>query len=216
MMQEHIEISEPPIGLENLYRVLFTKDALDLLAKLFLEFEHRINKLYCDRQIRKYELRASKNLPKFLNSKQRSDETWKVNPVPERLANRRLDLGDVSPANTSHFFQALNANVQGIQVDFDDGHCPTWRNQIRGLYNVYHVVHRKDARIKPLKDLPILMLRPRAWNMIEHHIMVNGRKLPGPLVDFAILMYHNGYLLSQENCGPCFYLSKLEYGCCLL
>ena len=23
-----------------------------------------------------------------------------------------------------------------FQVDFDDGHCPTWSNQLLGLYNV--------------------------------------------------------------------------------
>ncbi|GJQ65319.1 hypothetical protein Trydic_g7435 [Trypoxylus dichotomus] len=211
MVQRHIiEISESPIGLEKWYQTLFTKEALNLLAELFLQFEQRISQLYCDRQIRKYKLRRYKELPKFLKSKQRSDKIWKVDAVPERLANRRLDLGDVSPANTSHFFEALNADVQGIQVDFDDGHCPTWRNQIIGLYNVYHVVHRKNAKVKPLTDLPILMLRPRAWNMLDHNIMVNGKKVPGSLVDFAILMYHNGYTLYTESCGPCFYLSKLE------
>lgn len=46
----------------------------------------------------------------------REDKTWRVRPVPKRLKNRRLDLGDVSPVNEKHFHDALKANVQGIQV----------------------------------------------------------------------------------------------------
>ncbi|KAI4462387.1 malate synthase [Holotrichia oblita] len=206
-----IEINVSPPGLETAYQTLFTETALSFLTELFLEFETRINQLYYDRCLRKYELKKSKYLPQFSRTKQRRDRSWLVKPVPGRLADRRLDLGDVSPSDSTHFFDALNAEVQGIQVDFDDGHCPTWRNQITGLYNVYKVVHRKEDKIlKSPKDLPILMLRPRAWNMIEHNIMINGKKVPGPLVDFAILMYHNGSRLYEENSGPCFYLSKLE------
>lgn len=48
----------------------------------------------------------------------------------ERLCNRHLDLADINPSDLEHFSGALRADVQGIQVDFDDGHCPTWRNQI--------------------------------------------------------------------------------------
>ncbi|KAG6454148.1 hypothetical protein O3G_MSEX008516 [Manduca sexta] len=54
------------------------------------------------------------------------------------------------------------------------------------------------------------MLRPRAWNMIEHNILIDGKEAIGPLVDFAILMYHNAKKLYEANSGPYFYLSKLE------
>lgn len=39
---------------------------------------------------------------------------------------------------------------------------------------------------------------------------IEGKEAIGPLVDFAILMYHNGKLLYEANSGPYFYLSKLE------
>ena len=29
------------------------------------------------------------------------------------------------------------------QVDFDDGHCPSWQNQLKGLYNLHAAVHGK-------------------------------------------------------------------------
>lgn len=30
-----------------------------------------------------------------------------------------------------------------LQVDFDDGNCPTYHNQIKGIYNVYRAVHNQ-------------------------------------------------------------------------
>jgi malate synthase len=67
----------------------------------------------------------------------------------------------------------LNEDVQGIQVDFDDGHCPTWRNQLLAFHNINLAVNGKlqGAPIN-IAMCPILMLRPRAWNMIEHNILV--------------------------------------------
>lgn len=116
----------------------------------------------------------------------------------------------MSPSDYIHFTSSLKANVQGIQVDFDDGHCPTWKNQIFGLYNIYRAVRNQIPNVPKISDAPVLMLRPRAWNMIEHNMSINGKEVPGPLFDFGLLMFHNGSLLSQCESGPFFYLSKLE------
>lgn len=61
-----------------------------------------------------------------------------------------------------------------------------------------------------IQDSPVLMLRPRAFNMIEHHCLVQGRKVPGALFDFAILMFHNAKIMEQQGIGPYFYLSKVN------
>lgn len=61
-----------------------------------------------------------------------------------------------------------------------------------------------------IEKSPILWLRPRAFNMIEHHCMVNGKEVSGPLFDFALLMFHNAKRLSQLQIGPYFYLSKVD------
>jgi len=63
--------------------------------------------------------------------------------------------------------------------------------------------------VPAVTEAPILMLRPRAWNMTEHNITVSGKPAPGPLVDFGLLMYHNGMRLSECESGPFFYLSKV-------
>lgn len=59
------------------------------------------------------------------------------------------------------------------QVDFDDGHCPTWRNQLIAFQNINLAVQGKLPGAPPsITTCPVLMLRPRAWNMIEHNILV--------------------------------------------
>lgn len=100
--------------------------------------------------------------------------------------------------------------MQGIQVDFDDGHCPTWRNQITGLHNVYKAVRNELANVPIISEAPILMLRPRAWNMLEHNMTIEGKEVPGSLLDFGLLIFHNGERLHECESGPFFYLSKLE------
>ena len=129
----------------------------------------------------------------------------------ERLQNRHLDLGDVSPSDFSHFTAALRSPVQGIQVDFDDGHCPTWRNQILGMHNIKLAISGLIPGIPKISEAPVLMLRPRAWNMIEKNLSINGRRIPGPVFDFGLLMFHHGRsILEETRSGPSFYLSKLE------
>lgn len=41
-------------------------------------------------------------------------------------------------------------------------------------------------------------------------LKINGREVPAPLLDFGILMYHSAEILAKLECGPYFYLSKVE------
>ena len=61
-----------------------------------------------------------------------------------------------------------------------------------------------------IEEAPILWLRPRAFNMIEHHCMVNGKEVSGPLFDFALLMFHNAKRMHELKIGPYIYLSKVN------
>lgn len=63
-----------------------------------------------------------------------------------------------------------------------------------------------------IEKAPILWLRPRAFNMIEHHCMINGKEVSAPLFDFALLMFHNAKRMYELNIGPYFYLSKVNVG----
>uniref|UniRef100_A0A0N7ZB81 malate synthase n=1 Tax=Scylla olivacea TaxID=85551 RepID=A0A0N7ZB81_SCYOL len=205
-----VEVELPPKGLEEAHITLLTPPALKFVADLTKQFNSEVDLMLNERVRRKVELDVTGNRPEFLVNPQAQAPDWRVDPAPRRLQDRRLDLGDVSPANTEHFVAALKCMVNGIQTDFDDGHCPTWPAQLRGLYNVFKAVHGLFPDIGDIGSLPVLMLRPRAWNMIEHNMLVDGREVPGPLFDFGLLMFHCAGRLMQAESGPFFYLSKVE------
>ena len=71
-------------------------------------------------------------------------------------------------------------------MDFDDGHCPSWRNQLQGLYNVFLAVRNQLPGTGALDKVPVMMLRPRAWNMMEHHVMVKNKQWP-----FLLFLCHH-------------------------
>lgn len=109
------------------------------------------------------------------------------------MLDRRVDVGDVSPDDARSLVLALNSGAQGIQCDFDDGFCPAWRNVLQGIYNISRASRgtlsfsdEKMGKVVGIGSKPgVMMLRPRAWCMTEMHLHVNGRAVPGPLVDFG-------------------------------
>ncbi|XP_058839582.1 malate synthase-like [Topomyia yanbarensis] len=206
---KYVSIERAPHRLEEAHAEIFTSGALEFLYDLITEFDGKIEKLFRRRLERRLSIKQGKWKPDFRNSSEELE--WKIDDLPVRLQNRKLDLGDVSPANTTNFVDSLYAQVQGIQVDFDDGHCPTWRNTVQGLCNVTRAVHGTlPGGPTDIRQCPALMLRPRAFNMTEHHCMVQGKEVVGPLFDFAILMYHNANRMASLEVGPYFYLSKIE------
>lgn len=42
----------------------------------------------------------------------RDDASWRVDPVPHVLRDRRVDIGDVSPADRELLLHALNSGAQ--------------------------------------------------------------------------------------------------------
>ncbi|CAI5711814.1 unnamed protein product [Peronospora farinosa] len=128
------------------------------------------------------------------------------------LMDRRVDIGDVSPVNKKFLLYALNSGAQGVQVDFDDGHCPTWNNTIQGHYNVLQATRDllEVSGERLVENPALLIIRPRTWNMDELHMVVNGHVVPGALFDFGVHLFHNGKYLVENGTGPFLYLSKLE------
>ncbi|XP_015249964.1 PREDICTED: malate synthase-like [Cyprinodon variegatus] len=207
-----MELSPPPRGLEAEYAGLFTTGCLHFLHELISTFDAEVEQILQLRASRKAQLDLSGELPTFLESTAhiRADPDWRVLPVPTRLQKRHVDIGDMAPFDTGRFLRALRSPAQGIQVDFDDGNCPTFHNQIKGLHNVLLAVSNRLPDVPHISQAPVLMLRPRAWNMVEHHMMVEGKEAPGPLFDFGLLMYHCGRTLLENHSGPFFYLSKVN------
>ena len=217
-----LEIAAPPPGDESIYEEIFSPAARDFLALVVSKFDCQAEQLMQRRQLSRLDMDMTGSCPTFAGnnnddiqeSSLQSDGDWHVRPLPVRLRRRHIDLGDVSPADTERFAACLNcAGADGVQVDFDDGHCPTWHNQLVGWHNILLAVRGALPGGPPSLSgphVPVLMLRPRAWNMTEQCVLVNGRPALGPLVDFALIMFHMGQALYETGVGPYFYLSKLE------
>ena len=190
---------------------IFNIETKEFLSKLLTTFNDDVEKLYSDRKARKLHYDKSDDLPRFPDTECRRDKAWKIDPLPARLQRRNIDVGDVSPADCAKLLAALKADVDGIQVDFDDGHCPSWSNQIKGWTNIIKFCSGTlDETVPTLSEAPVLMLRPRAWNMMESNILVSGQQCPAPLIDFGVLLHHCGRVLYDAGAGPFLYLSKLE------
>ena len=73
--------------------------------------------MLCQRQIRKLQYDMSGDKPDFNpRSGCALDSSWRVASLPARLQDRRIDIGDISPANILLFRKALNSAANGIQV----------------------------------------------------------------------------------------------------
>ena len=125
---------------QALIESIFTEEAKEFLRKLITRFDKDVADLLCNRRKTKIEYNVSGKLPSFKQSAAAEDKSWGISPVPPRLRQRHLDVGDVSPADGHKLRTALQADVDGIQVDFDDGHCPSWSNQLRGWENIKNFV----------------------------------------------------------------------------
>lgn len=110
---ERVALEGPPHRLDNQYSRIFTKQAKQFLCELVTKFDPKVEFLLLEREKRRIEISNGNWKPKFSTV---DDKNWTISPIPQRIKNRKLDLGDVSPANTISFTDALYANVQGIQV----------------------------------------------------------------------------------------------------
>ncbi|XP_031568999.1 uncharacterized protein LOC116303574 [Actinia tenebrosa] len=204
-----VELSEAPPNMHKEYQALLTPQAIQFVAEMVKKFDPQVSEILSKRQLNKLHFQQTNFLPDFVKTSS-AHQFWRIREIPKRLQDRRIDLGDITPANTGLFKRALNSSACGIQTDFDDGHCPTWANQLKGLFNVYQFVNGSMTDVPPMSHAPLVILRPRAWNMLEHNMMVEGKVIPGAFFDFGLHIFHNGKKMFEHGDGPFFYLPKLE------
>lgn len=108
-----IAIEGPPQRLQHEYATIFTNESLKFLCDLISVFEKKVENVLVQRERRRLDILEGKWRPKKQSA---SGGKWTIAEIPKRIQNRKLDLGDISPANTTLFVDALYADVQGIQV----------------------------------------------------------------------------------------------------
>src|SRR6266545_2448790 len=163
------------------YEQILTPDALEFLAGLHRAFDARRRELLERRAERAAELAAGAMLD-FL------DETKDVREGDWRVAGH------------------------------EDANTPLWENVIEGQLNLCDAIAGTLAFTSPEgKDyaigegpLPTIVVRPRGWHLTEKHLLVDGERMAGGLVDFGLYLFHNARTQLDRGSGPYFYLPKLE------
>jgi malate synthase len=199
------------------YTEVLTPTALRFLADLHREFEAGRERILAARA-EQQERHDAGDLPDFRPGTKviRDDEDWRVAPIPEDLADRRVEI--TGPVDRKMIINALNCGANVFMADFEDANSPTWPNNIEGQINLKDRWAGKLSFTDPetkkryqLSDKPaVLIVRPRGWHLLEEHLTVDGEPISASLFDFGLSFFHNAKAQIAAGTGPYFYLPKLE------
>ncbi|MFC8220046.1 malate synthase A [Streptomyces sp. NPDC057362] len=207
--------AEPLPGQEE----VLTDAALAFVAELHRRFTPRRDELLARRAERRAEIARTSTLD-FLpeTAAVRADDSWKVAPAPAALQDRRVEI--TGPTDRKMTINALNSGAKVWLADFEDASAPTWENVVLGQLNLTAAYTRtidftdertgKSYALRPDAELATVVMRPRGWHLDERHLQVDGRPVPGALVDFGLYFFHNAQRLLDLGKGPYFYLPKTE------
>ncbi len=193
---------------------ILTADALALVAKLHRQFEPRRQALLAKRVERAKQLDAGER-PDFLAETQHVREgKWTIAPLPADLECRRVEI--TGPVDRKMVINALNSGADAYMTDFEDSNAPSWDNLITGHINLMQAIRRnislqQGEKSYALNDkVAVIIVRPRGWHLDEKHVLIDGKRVSGGILDFALYMFHNAKELIARGSGPYFYLPKLE------
>ncbi|MDT0615066.1 malate synthase A [Streptomyces lancefieldiae] len=198
---------------------VLTDAALAFVAELHRRFTPRRDELLARRAERRAEIARTSSLD-FLpeTAAIRADDSWKVAPAPAALNDRRVEI--TGPTDRKMTINALNSGAKVWLADFEDASAPTWENVVLGQLNLTAAYTRtidftdertgKSYALRPNEELATVVMRPRGWHLDERHLQVDGRPVPGALVDFGLYFFHNAQRLLDLGKGPYFYLPKTE------
>jgi len=187
---------------------LFSPDALSFLEGLEKTFGPRRKELLKRRHKAPFD---------FLRETQAvRDGEWKVSPVPDVIADRRVEI--TGPAEPKMIINALNSGANVFMADFEDSLAPTWSNLVEGQLALQAAVRRTLTYQAPdtgkqyrLNDtIATLFVRPRGWHLEEAHVLVDGAAMSASLFDFGLFFFHNAKEQASRGTGPFFYLPKIE------
>ncbi|MBW5486286.1 malate synthase A [Streptomyces bambusae] len=197
---------------------VLTDAALAFVAELHRRFTPRRDELLARRAERRAEIARTSHLDFLPDTAQVREGDWKVAPAPAALNDRRVEI--TGPTDRKMTVNALNSGARVWLADFEDASAPTWENVVLGQLNLIDAYERRidftDARtgksyaLKPAEELATVVMRPRGWHLEERHLQVDGRPVPGALVDFGLYFFHNAQRLIDLGKGPYFYLPKTE------
>jgi malate synthase len=198
------------------YDEVLTPEALGFLAQLHGAFEERRRELLARRAERDAELAAGGTLDFLDATKDVREGRWRVAEPAPGLVDRRVEI--TGPTDAKMTINALNSGAKVWLADHEDANTPLWENVIGGQLNLRDAIARRlsyqapDGRRYTLDDgdLATIVFRPRGWHLTEKHILVDGQRMSGSLVDAGLYLFHCAKPLLDNGSGPYFYLPKLE------
>ena len=195
---------------------ILTNNAIVFLKELEKNFGKQRKELL-QKRVERQEQFDNGERPDFLEeTKHIREGDWKVDPVPEDLQDRRVEI--TGPVERKMIINALNSGAKVFMADFEDSNSPTWDNIIQGQINLRDAVdgsitfynEYKDKTYKLNDEIATLMVRPRGLHLDEVHFKVDGEPMTAGLFDFGLYMFHNAHNLVLNGTFPYFYLPKLE------
>ncbi|KUP98450.1 malate synthase A [Thermobifida cellulosilytica] len=210
-----VEITGP---MNDRYDEILTEDALALIADLHRRFEPRRQELLAARRRRQEEISAGADLDFLPETKAiREDPNWRVAPPAPGIVDRRVEI--TGPTDRKMTINALNSGAKVWLADFEDANTPLWENMIEGQLNLRDALDRtidfttpegKRYALKDDAELATIVVRPRGWHLDEKHILVDGQRTSGGIVDFALYFFHCARRQLAKGKGPYFYLPKMQ------
>ena len=196
---------------------VLTAPARAFVAGLARRFAEAIDEIIARRAERRARLASGAEVLDFLRETEdvrRGD--WRVAPVPRDLQRRAVEI--TGPTDRKMMINALNSGADVFMADLEDSSAPTWANVLGGQLNLRDAVRRTIAWDDPESGkayrlnerTATLIVRPRGLHLPERHLLVNGRAVPGALVDAGLFLFHNARELIERGTGPYLYLPKLE------
>ena len=195
---------------------ILTPDALAFVADLQRRFGPVRLDLLRRRQDRQAEIDAGVR-PDFLlaTAHIRDDDTWRVAPAPTDFDDRRVEI--TGPAEPKMMINALNSGARVFMADIEDSLSPTWANVVgaqaaiadatRGTLT-FASPEGKAYRLNETRAT--LCVRPRGWQLVESHVMIDGAPVSASLFDMGLYLFHSAAAALAAGSGPYVYLPKLE------
>jgi malate synthase len=211
---QQIDIAGP---MADRYDEIVTPEALDFLAELHRTFNARRRELLKAREVRYEQLAAGGTFDFLVGTREIRDADWQVAPPAPGLVDRRVEI--TGPTDRKMTINALNSGAKAWLADFEDASTPTWANVIEGQLNLRDALdgkidftseQGKAYRLRPADELATIVVRPRGWHLEEKHLLVDGERMSGSLVDFGLYFFHCAQRQIDSGKGPYFYLPKME------
>ncbi|MCU1668644.1 MAG: malate synthase [Blastococcus sp.] len=196
---------------------ILTPEALEFVADLQTRFGAHRDALLAARAGRRAEIAAARRIGFREDSAPVRAADWRVPPPPPGLVDRRVEI--TGPTEPKMAINALNCGANVWLADLEDANTPHWRNVVGGQVVLHDAVRRtlsftapdgREYRLREDGELPTIVPRPRGWHLPERHLLVDGARAVGALVDAGLFLFHNAAEQLARGSGPYFYLPKME------